>query len=338
MKQARGSATLRDVAAACGLSISTVSRALRAPELLTGETLRIVRRAVAELDYRPSITAQTLRGERTRVVLVIVPSLSPFFLDVFKGAEEAAAAADYSVLVANTDRRCSREHRLTEQVAVGSVDGVILVTSTDLPKISADFPNQPLVIALDVSSDTTFPTVRVDHVTAAAEATRYLIEIGHRRIAHIAGPSSSGMSAHRLEGYRMALAEAGLAFDPSLCVEGKFTVESGGPAVDRLLDREDRPSAIFAANDQMAIGAARRLRDLGLRVPEDMSLMGFDDERMAALYDPPLSTVCVPTFDIGHEAMVQMLRLLDGELTEQNIVLGTELTIRRSTAPKHDAA
>jgi LacI family repressor for deo operon, udp, cdd, tsx, nupC, and nupG len=338
MRQSANPATLRDVAAECGLSISTVSRALRTPELLNKETLRIVTEAIEKLHYRPSITAQTLRGDRTRVVLVVVPSLSPFFLDVFSGAEEAAAAAGYSVLVANTDRRCSREHRLLEQAAVGSVDGVILVTSTDLPKHSLEFASQPVVIALDVSSETAFSTVRVDHVAAAAEATRYLIELGHRDIAHIKGPASSGMSAHRLQGFRMALEESAIPFDADLCFDGAFTVESGIAAVDRMLSGSKRPSAIFAANDQMAIGAAQRLRQEGLRIPEDISLIGFDDERMAALYDPPLSTVRIPTFDIGHGAMVQLLRLLDGETADQDTVLNTELTVRKSTGPNLKAA
>jgi LacI family repressor for deo operon, udp, cdd, tsx, nupC, and nupG len=190
------------------------------------------------------------------------------------------------------------------------------------------------VIALDVSSETAFPTVRVDHVAAAAEATRYLIELGHRDIAHITGPAKSGMTAHRLQGYSMALEEAGIPFDPDLCFEGAFTVESGVAAVDRMLSGPRMPTAIFAANDQTAIGASQRLRQAGLRIPEDMSLIGFDDERMAALYDPPLSTVRIPTFDIGYEAMVQMLRILDGEVADRDVVFDTELTVRKSTAPR----
>lgn len=337
MKPSNGPATLRDVAAETGLSISTVSRALRSPDLLNKETLRIVTAAIEKLHYRPSITAQTLRGDRTRVVLVVVPSLSPFFLDVFSGAEEAAALANYSVLVANTDRRCAREYRLLEQAAVGSVDGVILVTSSDLPKHSHDFAAQPVVVALDVNSETNFSTVRVDHVAAAAEATRYLIELGHREIAHIMGPASSGMSAHRLQGYKMALEEAGIPFDEDRCFEGAFTVESGIAAIEEMLKGSKRPSAIFAANDQTAMGAAKRLRQAGIRIPEDMSLIGFDDERMAALYDPPLSTVRIPTFDVGYSAMVQMLRLLDGDAADPDTVLETQLTVRKSTGPNPKA-
>ena len=331
MKRRSKPATLRQVAAACGLSISTVSRALRTPTLLDADTLRIVTAAIEQLDYRPSSAAQALRGERTRVVLVVVPSLSPFFLEVFSGAEEAAAAAGYSVLVANTDRRCSREHHLLEQASAGSVDGVILVTSNDLPKVSVDFAGKPVVIALDVSTQTAFTTVRVDHVAGAVAATGYLIHLGHRRIAHISGPPSSGMSLHRLEGYRQALGEAGIAFDPSLVFDGAFTVESGIAATERILAMPQRPTAIFAANDQIALGVAQALRAQGLKVPGDISLIGFDDERMAALYDPPLSTIRIPTFEIGHGAMVELLQILEGEPAGKDIVLETELTVRKST-------
>ena len=333
MRQPGRSATLRDVAAACGMSISTVSRALRTPGLLNAETLTVVRAAIAKLDYRPSIMAQTLRGDRTRLVLVVVPSLSPFFLEIFRGAEDAAARADYSVLVGHTDRDPAREHHLVEQAAAGRADGVILVTSVDLPSRSAAPSTPPIVIALDVGSDTALPTVRVDHVAAAAEATRYLIEIGHRAIAHISGPPTSGMSGHRIEGYRQALHEAGIAFDPALCVDGGFTVESGFAAIARLLALPKRPTAIFAANDQSAIGAAQGLRSAGLDVPGDMALFGFDDERIAALYDPPLSTVRIPTFDIGFRAMEQMLCILDGETVERDVVLETELAVRQSAMP-----
>lgn len=332
MKRSPRAATLRDVAAECGVSISTVSRALRNPERLNQETLRSVTEAIARLDYRPSIMAQTLRGDRTRLILVIVPSLSPFFLEIFRGAEEAAVGSDYSVLVGHTDRDVIREQQLVEQASAGLADGVILVTSVDLAARTAAAAS-PIIVALDVSSATSLPTVRVDHVAAATEATRYLIEIGHRRIAHIAGPPTSGMSGHRIKGYRIALNEAGIAFDPALCVEGAFTVESGRLAVGPLLDAPDRPTAIFAANDQMAIGAAQGLRDAGLIVPQDMALFGFDDERIAALYDPPLSTVRIPAFEIGHRAMEQMLRTLDGEPIEMDIVLETELVVRQSAMP-----
>jgi LacI family repressor for deo operon, udp, cdd, tsx, nupC, and nupG len=256
---------------------------------------------------------------------------------VFSGAEEAAAAANYSVLVANTDRRCSREHRLLEQASMGSVDGVILVTSNDLSKIAQDFADVPIVIALDVNEKTSFTTVRVDHVSGAAEATRYLIELGHRRIAHIRGPVGSVMSDHRVEGYRQALSEAGLPFDPDLVFEGAFTVESGAAATDSIVAMADRPTAIFAANDQMAMGAAQALRRKGLCVPDDISLIGFDDERMAGLYDPPLSTVCIPTYDIGYQAMIELLKLLKAGAGSNDVVLETELAVRKSTAPRATA-
>lgn len=333
MSRARSSVTIKDVARAAGLSIATVSRALNRPELLNEATLRVVNEAVARLDYRPSVVAKRLRGNRTNLILVVVPSLSPFFLDIFAGVEAVARRAGFSVLVGHTDRDAGRERLLVDQIGASRADGIILLTSVDLEALKVTDWMPPTIVALDVNIGVGLPSVRVDHVAGAEEATNFLLNLGHERVAHILGPERSGMTTHRLEGYQRALAAHGVRFDPRLCARGDFTVESGQAAVGALLALPRPPTAIFAANDQMAIGAIRELRRRGLDVPGDMSIFGFDDERMAALCDPPLSTVRIPTYDIGRNAMKQMLRLLDERGTAHDVVLGTELVVRATAAP-----
>jgi LacI family repressor for deo operon, udp, cdd, tsx, nupC, and nupG len=311
--------------------MSTVSRALREPGLLNQETLTKVTEAIQRLGYRPDLAAQHLRGGKTNLVIVIVPSLSPFFLDIIRGAEDAARDGDYGIVIGHAGRSLDREMHLLNEAIVGRADGVIIVTSVKLSALTPMLHDTPAVVALDICRDTGLPTVRVDHRAAAEAATRYLLELGHRRIAHITGPKSSLMSQHRLEGFRDAMAEHQAEVSPGSVVDGDYSMESGELAAMTLLTSPHSPTAIFAANDQMAIGAMAAADRLGLRVPEDVSVIGFDDERIAALYDPPLSTVRIPTYEIGRRSMVQLLRVMNDESVEQHIIYDTELAVRRST-------
>lgn len=336
--QAGRPVTIKHVAEAVGLSISTVSRALSNPGVLNAETLARVSKAIDELGYRPNLTARNLKTNETRLVMVVAPSLSPFFLEFFRGAEQAARENGYSVLVGHTGRDPERERGFIEQVDSRRADGMVLVSSLSIASHSKGRGGlPPIVVALDISPDTDLPNVRVDNAAAAAEATAYLLSLGHRRIAHIAGAVVSPLTLHRMEGYRRALAEHGLAFDPGLCAEGDFTMESGEQAMDGLLAAGPPPTAVFAANDEMAVGAIRALRRAGLRVPQDVSVMGIDDQRIAALYEPPLSTVHLPTFDIGYLSMIKLTRLLAGGSVDAETVLPCRLVVRQSTLPPRGA-
>ncbi len=339
MKTTDRAATIKDVARAVGLSVATVSRAITNPKLLNAETLMRVRAAIDNLGYRPNVTAQNLKLSKTGLVMVVVPSLSPFFLEFFRGAEQAARETGYSVLVGHTDRDPAREARFLSQVNSRRADGIVLVTSADQKALLAEgrcLP--PLVLALDVTTGGQFASVRVDHVAAAAQATTYLLGLGHRRIAHIAGARASAMTVHRLEGYRMALSEYGLSVDPALLQQGAFTVESGEHAMEQLLALDSPPTAVFAANDEMAIGAIRAIRRAGLSVPQDVSLIGFDDQRVARIYDPPLTTMRIPTYEIGYRSMLELAGLLGGKPQEADIVLPCQLVVRQSAAAVAAAA
>jgi len=335
MHKPKRSVTIHDVARVAGVSIATVSRAFNNPELLSPDARGAIEQAVQVLNYRPHVAARRLRGSRTNLILVVVPSLNPYFLDIFAGAEDAAKAAGYGVLVGHSERVLSRERDFVEQVAAGRADGLILVTtvggydSDDIRRMP------PAVIALDVGEANDLPKVQIDHVAAAEMITSYLIDLGHRRIAHILGAPGSSLTSHRLDGFGRALARRGIAYDPALCLPGDFTVDGGAAAAAAIVTMADPPTAVFAANDQTAIGALQFFKSVNWRVPEDISVVGFDDERLAAIASPALSTVHVPTYQIGFRAMQKMILLLASQPIEQDTILEAEVVVRRSAgSPK----
>lgn len=333
MTRTRRTVTIHDVARVAGMSIATVSRAFNNPDLLSPDARAAIDHAVQVLNYRPHVAARRLRGSRTNLILVVVPSLNPYFLDIFAGAEAAARAAGYGVLVGHSERDPARERDYIEQVAAGRADGLILVTTAcgyDAEDISR---MPPTVIALDVSEDTDLPKVQIDHVQAAEMITNYLIDQGHRRIAHILGAPGSSLTMHRRDGFERALARRGLPVDPALILPGDFTVEGGAAAGAAIVAMADPPTAVFAANDQTALGALQQFRSLGWRVPEDISVVGFDDGRLAAVASPALSTVHVPTHQIGFRAIEQLMLLLSSQPIERDMILEAEVVVRRSAGP-----
>ncbi len=334
MSKGHRAVTLREVAEAAGVSIATASRACSKPELVTPETRELVAAAIERLGYRPNVIAQDLKRAATGVILVVVPSLSPYFLDIFRGVEAAAAELGYTALVGHSDRRGDREVAFVDRVRSRRADGIILATSVDSGGLHiARQPLPPIVVALDECGAGYLPSVSVDHEAAAFAATSHLLALGHRRIAHIAGAAGSSMSEHRLQGFRRALADAATPLDPELLFQGDFTVEAGERAMERFLMIPRRPTAVFAANDEMALGVLRACRRAGLKAPRDLSVVGFDDQRIAALTEPSLTTVGVPTMALGRQAMLQLGRILAGEAVPQKLVLPTKLTLRASTGP-----
>lgn len=331
--RAAAPATIRDVASELGMSVATVSRALSKPDMLRPETRERVLSVVARLGYRPNLLARSLRRGQTHAIVLVVPKLSPFFLEIFAGAEEAAQVAGLTVLLGNNDGKPEREEAYFDQVVSGRADGIILTTGV-VPASYADGgrPLPPLVTVLERLRGHDAPVVRIDHRAASAEATRHLIELGHRRIAHIQGGPWAVSSGHRLSGYRDALQSAGIPYSAELVVGGDFSMQSGVNAMERLLALENPPTAVFAGNDEMAFGAVRTARAHGLTVPENLSVVGFDDQATAAFYNPPLTTICTPCREIGRCAMQGLVEQLAGRDVAREIVLPTRLVVRDSTA------
>ncbi|MGH8328196.1 MAG: LacI family DNA-binding transcriptional regulator, partial [Steroidobacteraceae bacterium] len=324
---------IREVARELGMSVATVSRALSRPEMLRKETRDKVLAVVERLGFRPNLLARGLRRGRAHSILLVVPNLSPFFLEIFAGAEEVARRADFALLLGNANGP-DGEEACFDQVLSGRADGIILATGL-APAAYAG--NQralpPLVTVIERLRGRNVPVIRTDHRSGAHEATRHLIDLGHRRVAHITGLKSVPSTARRLQGYRDALESAALPYAPELVCPGDFTMQSGSDAVEKLLALAEPPTAVLCANDEMAFGAIRALRRLGLTVPADISIVGFDDQNMAAMYNPPLTTVHIPRHELGRRAALELIEQLEGRNAAHEVVLPNRLIVRESTAP-----
>ncbi len=330
----------KSIAAALGVSVATISRVLTRPDLVNERTRERVLRGIERLGYRPNLAARDLRRGQTGTILVLAPLLGSFWLEIIYGVEKAADERGFSVLVANTRANQNREKAYFDLVASHRADGIILITAA-VPAGGSGFAVglPPVVLAAEPLPNSGLPAVLVDHEGGAEEAVRHLINLGHKRIAHIAGPDSVLSACARMAGYRKALRAARLSLDESLIQRGFFALESGTIAMHALLRQRRIPTAVFCANDLMAIGALHALKSVGLRVPDDVSVVGFDDERLAEIYDPPLTTVHIPRFDIGYQAMMMLADLVAQKRPTRSITLPTRLIVRgTSVAPQNRRA
>ncbi len=331
-------ANIRDIALAAGVSVATVSRVLTKPDVVKKSTTDKVRAAIAALDYKPNAVASSLRRQRSDNIVVVVPHIdNPFYSGVIQGIENIAHDNRFKVLLGETQDRQDRLDHYAEMLLGKVADGLILLGSR-LPTIvqeaiARDEPSPvPLVLACERFEGLSSPSVEIDNRAASAAAPRHLIERGHKRIATITGPLDNTLGRDRLSGYRDALTAAKIAIDETLIVEGDFTIGSGFHAARRLMKRKNPPTAIFCASDEMAIGGIKAATDMGLRVPDDIAMTGFDDLRFAAYCTPTLTTVAQPTVEIGEVAMRLMMGLLADEASEpEHIVLPYQLVIRDSS-------
>jgi len=329
-------ATIKDVARELGMSVATVSRALSRPQMLRPDTRERVMGVVERLGYRPNLMARGLRQGQSRAILFVAPNLSPFFLEIFAGAEAVSRDAQFALLFGNTASDVEWEQHYFDQVASGRADGIILLTGA-APRAytSGERPLPPLVTVLErlPGASVSVPVVHTDHRAGATEAVRHLIGLGHRRIAHITGLRRVASTQRRLEGYRQALAAAGLKTTAELVKSGDFTMASGAAAMAQLMGLAHPPTAIFCDNDEMAYGAIRAAGKLGLSVPGDVSVVGFDDQNLAEFYNPPLTTVNIPRHELGRRAAQELIDQLAGRDVAREVVLPTRLVVRESTAP-----
>ena len=335
-----------DVARLAGVSTATVSRALRGLPTVSAATRRRVLAAAEQLDYRVSPSASRLAGGRTGTIAVVVPRITRwFFGTVVEAVEEFLYLSGYDLLLYNLGGREQIRQRVLSAANLHKrVDGIMLVATplhrTDLPALTA--LNLPGVTVSSGTEVPGWPCVRVDDVAAARAATRHLLDLGHRRIAHISGDPDDELAftthLDRRRGYLAALRAAGITPDPSLDVESQFTIDGGTRAAEELLRRGDPPTAIFAACDEMAMGAMTALRDAGLRVPQDVSVIGIDDHDLAGVLG--LSTIAQPAAAQGLLAARILLDPLVGHSLDppadppgSPVILPTRLVVRESTAP-----
>lgn len=322
---------IRRVAELAGVSVATVSRTLKNPDVVAPATRERVQAAVAAANYRPNGMAVQFRSRRTGNLVVLVPLIAnSFFARVIAGIQQAAQAAGYRVLLCDTAGDEIREREYAELVYARQADGVIQLRAFDPFAGQGDIP--PVVNACEVLAEHPWPKVRLDNRAAARCLTEHLLALGHRRIALIKGPEDSPLTLERLAGYQEALTQAGIALDPGLLHEGDFTLAAGAAAARALLALPERPTALFCCSDEMAIGALQILRRSGLRVPEDISLAGFDDIAFAAYTEPPLTTIAQPAEAFGQRAVAMLLEVLNGGTpAAREVVLPFELKVRGST-------
>jgi LacI family repressor for deo operon, udp, cdd, tsx, nupC, and nupG len=336
---ARGRAyNIREVAQAAGTSVATISRALQHPQVVAPATLRRVLAVIEKLGYIPSAQPKMLRTARTHVIVALVPDISnPFFSEIIRGIEQVAHEHGYSVLLGDTQNSRDRETAYAQLLATQQADGIITLLP-HLPSIVAT-GRLPLVNACEYFKDSSVTRVFVDNRKAAQEATAYLLTLGHRDIAFVSGPMNTQICVDRDAGYASALRAAKLERKPELTVLGDFSIESGMQAVEDLLAARQAFTAVFCANDEMAMGALHALKEHGYRIPQDISVVGFDDIRYARHTDPPLTTVAQPKGALGRKAMELLLEILERPDTPaRKVVLPTELIIRGSTGKRRRAA
>lgn len=327
-------ATIKDVSRVAGVSIKTVSRVLNKERYVSQDTRERVESAVAELNYHPSMAARTLAGRRSFQIGLIHDNPSPYYIfNMQAGVGARCRAENFRMIIQPCDINSPGvADDIGSLIDQAQLDGIILTPPvTDVaPALGELFRRKIPVVRVQPGTDLTATSAAfIDNVQAADDMTAYLIGIGHRRIAFVTGHANYFASDQRLTGYRQALQRAGIGFDPSLIFPGHFDFQSGAAAAEALLAREDRPTAIFASSDEMAAGVLAAAHRLGVAVPDDLSVAGFDDTDLAQLVWPSLTTIRQPIRDLGYAAADLLLEFGDRIERRQ---LDHQLIVRNSTA------
>jgi LacI family transcriptional regulator len=335
--------SLVDVARRANVSLTTASRVLSSSQHPVSEEKRArVLQAAQELNYTPSALAQAMVTGDTRIIGVIVgDAADPYFASIVRGIEDVARSHQYLVIVCNSDRDPEVELTYLHTLYGYRVDGVIFAGGglndpeylQGMDFILNNFRARGTVcVSLGRHL---FPnySVAVDFKKLAQEAVEYLIGLGHTRVAYIAGPKLLTTTEDRTAGFLDALASHSIPIKSVYLLDGDFRYQSGQLAAEKIIALQDRPSAVVASNDLMAVGCISRLREYGLRIPEDVSVVGIDDIPFASFIDPPLTTISIPLYDMGRLGMESLLQIRKGALPEQGeVILPHRLIVRRSTA------
>ncbi len=334
-------ASIKDVAKLAGVSIATVSRCVNNPEVVRADTLRRVQSAIDSVNYSPNTLARDFRSGKTRTILVVMPSVGdPFFADIMQGIREIASQSNYNILIREHTGNQLEQSEFSTLLQSTHTDGVILLAS--LSPVASEYIHSkqrriPIVIGCEVvSADLTgLPCVHLDNVKAAKQATQHLISLGHERIAFISGHENSLLTADRQQGFIDAMTEAGLEVSQDCLRFGNMTIEGAAQATQALMALAAAPTAIFCANDEMALGCLHQLSKLGVAVPQQVSVMGFDNIRYSAISQPPLTTIEQPAKTIGQRTATRLLAEINGEspTNQESIELVEhQLIVRSSTA------
>jgi LacI family transcriptional regulator len=328
--------TIRDVARHAGVSTMTVSRVLNNSGYVSVEARERVEAAIAELGYVPNSLARSLRSKQTRTVaLVFTDVTNPFFTTLARGAEDAASHHDFNVILCNTDESEAKQDRYLAVLLQKRVDGILLVParSRSEPVMLIQRQGVPVVVMDRRVPAAQVDVVRCDSERGAYEMTRYLMDLGHRHIALLTGPEGVSTARDRVLGYLRALSEDGQPIEDAMVVYGDFTQASGYDMAQQVLGLPLPPTALFAANNFIAAGAFRALSDAGLEVPTDVSIVTFDDLPAAWAYEPFMTVVEQPAYDMGYQATELLFARLSGQAPDacQEVILPTRIIVRHSS-------
>ncbi|QXM06286.1 LacI family DNA-binding transcriptional regulator [Crassaminicella indica] len=329
--------TIKDIANEAGVSIATVSKILnKKDDNISEKTRQKVLAIIKEKNYIPNTIARSLVTKQTKTIGLVIPDITnPFFPELVRGAEDCASACGYNIFFCNTDDKIEKEEKYINMLVEKMVDGIIFTQSANnnegfnhLSQIK-----KPMVL---IDRDVDIPNIKgkvlVDNFNGACEGVKYLIKSGYKKIAFISGPFSTKTSLDRLEGYKKALEENNLLFDKELVLEGEYKEEWGNKAIGILIRNKILFDAIFCANDIIALSAMKSLKEAGMRIPQDVAVLGYDDIYMAKLTDPALTTIRQPNYEMGYEAVKLLVEILENEKVENTLIrLNTELVIRQST-------
>ncbi|MDX8432433.1 LacI family transcriptional regulator [Mesorhizobium sp. M4B.F.Ca.ET.215.01.1.1] len=328
--------TIADVARYAGVSVATVSHVMNRTRHVEPETAERVRAAIAALRYSPNSLARSLRRGETKTIGLLLPDNSnPFFASVARQIEDAGFVAGYTVILCNSDGSAEKEERYLSVLMAKQIDGLIFAGSSDHAGVFSRLaPDVPAVLLDREIHSVHVDSVLVDHDHGGYLAGQYLVGLGHKRIGVIGGPRDSSSSPARLRGFTRALQEAGVDLPASAVVDSDYHFAGGRLAMERLLTQAPDITAVFACNDLMAMGAVTALRSRGLRVPDDMSMIGFDDIPYAVTTWPPLTTIAQPVEKIGTRAVSLLLeRVAEPAAHSRREILMPVLVERESCAP-----
>ncbi|WOH36162.1 LacI family DNA-binding transcriptional regulator [Thalassotalea fonticola] len=333
--------SVKAVAKEAGVSTATVSRFLNTPELLTEKTRIKVTAAIKATGYSMNSLARNFRRGKSNTIVVVMPSIGvPHFGSVMKGIETVASEKGFSIMIIDTQFNTLPADKMAGMFFSNQADGIILLGSSSpfkhaLSHASSPEKHPPIIVSCENATPEIidFPSVRIDNRAASIAATNHLISLGHIRVAFISGSLSTGVSGERESGYRLAMNEHNLDTCEDLISDGNLTIEDGRRLTRRLLNQNQRPTAILCANDEMALGAIYEIKNYGLKVPEDVSVIGFDDIRYAEISDPPLTTIAQPGEEIGEKTMYQLCNVIEGSKIDSTpVIVPHQLIIRSSTA------
>ncbi|MBU7319890.1 catabolite control protein A [Paenibacillus oleatilyticus] len=332
--------TIYDVAREAGVSMATVSRVVNNNPNVKPQTRKKVFEAIERLGYRPNAVARGLASKKTTTVGVVIPDISnSIFSEVARGIEDIANMYHYNIILSNADKKKEKEIRVINTLLEKQVDGLLFMGGAITEEHIQAFKTSsvPVVLCATADEQRTIPSVDIDHEKAAFDAVNVLLENGHRDIAMISGTLQDPANGYaRYQGYKKALEAANIPLREELVRIGNYRYESGLEVTKYFLELENRPTAIFAATDEMAIGAIHTLQDNGLKVPEDMSVISVDNIRMASMVRPLLTTVAQPMYDIGAVAMRLLTKLMNKETKDASelsqVILPHEVIYRNSVA------